>query len=53
MKEAQVERLMSSTGPSGFLEEWQRRHTRETGRVRHRRSFGDYAVLEPPEEVAR
>lgn len=29
------------------VEEWQRRHTQETRHLRYRRSFGDYAVLEP------
>ncbi|WP_354670056.1 hypothetical protein [Streptomyces sp. S.PNR 29] len=28
------------------VEEWQRRHTQETGHLRYRRSFADYAVLE-------
>ncbi|MFJ8593243.1 hypothetical protein [Streptomyces sp. NPDC093598] len=30
----------------GEVEEWQRRHTQETGHLRYRRSFADYAVLE-------
>ncbi|MEV6761038.1 hypothetical protein AB0N16_10380 [Streptomyces sp. NPDC051105] len=29
------------------VEEWQRRHTRGTRHPRYRRSFTDYAVLEP------
>lgn len=29
------------------VEEWQRRHTQETRHTRYRRSFADYAVLEP------
>ncbi|MFE7759832.1 hypothetical protein [Streptomyces sp. NPDC057438] len=33
------------------VEEWQRRHTQETRHLRYRRSFGDYSVLEPLEEV--
>lgn len=37
-------------GP-GPVEEWQRRHTQETGHRRYRRDFGDYAVLRPPAEV--
>ncbi|MGW0708629.1 DUF7848 domain-containing protein [Streptomyces sp. NPDC002643] len=36
--------------PAG-VEEWQRKHTQETRHLRYRRSFGDYAVLEPLEEV--
>ncbi len=36
--------------PAG-VEEWQRRHTQETRHLRYRRSFGDYSVLEPLEEV--
>ncbi|GAA0636395.1 hypothetical protein GCM10009535_10810 [Streptomyces thermocarboxydovorans] len=32
--------------PAG-VEEWQRRHTQETRHTRYRRSFADYAVLEP------
>lgn len=31
----------------GSVEEWQRRHTQETGHRRYRRNFGDYAVLRP------
>ncbi|MEU7156163.1 hypothetical protein [Streptomyces chrestomyceticus] len=37
------------------VEEWQRKHTQETGHRRYRRNFGDYTVLEPPpglEELA-
>ncbi|KFG10411.1 MULTISPECIES: hypothetical protein [Streptomyces] len=33
------------------VEEWQRRHTQETRHLRYRRSFGDYSVLEPLEEM--
>ncbi|MFD9136887.1 hypothetical protein ACFVZA_31515 [Streptomyces bottropensis] len=33
------------------VEEWQRGHTQETRHLRYRRSFGDYSVLEPLEEV--
>ncbi|WP_246203651.1 hypothetical protein [Streptomyces tailanensis] len=33
------------------VEEWQRWHTQETRHFRYRRSFGDYSVLEPLEEV--
>ncbi|MFE7841876.1 hypothetical protein ACFU53_39225 [Streptomyces sp. NPDC057474] len=33
------------------VEEWQRRHTQETRHLRYRRSFGDYSVLEPLEEI--
>ena len=33
--------------PAG-VEEWQRRHSQETGHRRHRRDFGDYAVMRPP-----
>ena len=29
------------------VEEWQRKHTQETRHTRYRRSFADYAVLEP------
>lgn len=36
--------------PAG-VEEWQRKHTQETRHLRYRRTFGDYAVLEPLEEV--
>ncbi|WP_406286538.1 hypothetical protein [Streptomyces sp. NBC_00209] len=36
------------TGPEP-VEEWQRRHTQETGHRRYRRNFGDYAVLRPAE----
>lgn len=32
--------------PAG-VEDWQRRHTQETRHLRYRRTFGDYAVLEP------
>lgn len=34
------------SGP-GLVEEWQRRHTQETGHRRYRRTFGDYAVMRP------
>ncbi|MFG3025929.1 hypothetical protein ACGFZQ_46855 [Streptomyces sp. NPDC048254] len=34
-------------GSPGAVEEWQRRHTRDTRHLRYRRSFTDYAVLEP------
>ncbi|MFB7499202.1 hypothetical protein ACFC09_31710 [Streptomyces sp. NPDC056161] len=34
------------------VEEWQRRHTQETGHRRCWRDFGDYAVLRPPPELA-
>ncbi|MEU4999709.1 hypothetical protein [Streptomyces sp. NPDC021622] len=30
------------------VEEWQRLHTQETGHLRYRRTFTDYAVMEPP-----
>ncbi|WP_432157339.1 hypothetical protein [Streptomyces sp. bgisy153] len=33
------------------VEEWQRRHSQQTRHLRYRRTFGDYAVLEPQEEV--
>lgn len=33
------------------VEEWQRRHTQDTGHLRYRRSFGDYAVFEAQEEA--
>ncbi|MFD9114796.1 DUF7848 domain-containing protein [Streptomyces bottropensis] len=33
------------------VEEWQRGRTQETRHLRYRRSFGDYSVLEPLEEV--
>ncbi|MER7192276.1 hypothetical protein [Streptomyces flaveolus] len=39
----------ASSGPRpgpDEVEEWQRRHTRETRHLRYRRSFADYAVLE-------
>ncbi|WP_282697184.1 hypothetical protein [Streptomyces sp. CC208A] len=39
------------SGP-GPVEEWQRRHTQETGHRRYRRNFGDYAVMRPPAELA-
>ncbi|MEW2116487.1 hypothetical protein AB0945_15085 [Streptomyces sp. NPDC005474] len=29
------------------VEEWQRRHTQDTRHTRYRRTFADYAVLEP------
>ncbi|WP_240799392.1 beta family protein [Streptomyces sp. A0958] len=29
------------------VEEWQRRHTQESGHRRYRRNFGDYAVMRP------
>ncbi|MGC9536319.1 hypothetical protein [Streptomyces sp. UG1] len=35
------------------VEEWQRRHTQETRHLRYRRSFGDYAVLEPTQPGVR
>ncbi|MEU6960188.1 hypothetical protein [Streptomyces chrestomyceticus] len=35
----------------GPVEEWQRKHTQETGHRRYRRDFGDYAVLQPPPDV--
>lgn len=40
----------AASGPCaspGAVEEWQRRHTRDTRHARYRRSFSDYAVLEP------
>ncbi|MER7841306.1 hypothetical protein ABTY98_36855 [Streptomyces sp. NPDC096040] len=40
----------AASGPCGSpeaVEEWQRRHTQETRHLRYRRSFSDYAVLEP------
>ncbi|MGW7419693.1 DUF7848 domain-containing protein [Streptomyces sp. NPDC054813] len=40
----------AASGPCGSpeaVEEWQRRHTRDTRHLRYRRSFTDYAVLEP------
>ncbi|MER5339317.1 hypothetical protein ABT030_03020 [Streptomyces mirabilis] len=40
----------AESGPYGNptdVEEWQRKHTQETRRTRYRRSFADYAVLEP------
>ncbi|WP_443744593.1 DUF7848 domain-containing protein [Streptomyces sudanensis] len=39
-------------GP-GPVEQWQRRHTQETGHRRYRRSFGDYAVMRPPAQLAQ
>ncbi|WP_338671837.1 hypothetical protein V1460_02465 [Streptomyces sp. SCSIO 30461] len=39
------------SGP-GPVEEWQRKHTQETGHRRYRRNFGDYAVIRPPAELA-
>lgn len=33
------------------VEEWQRKHTQETGHLRYRRVFADYAVIEPPGEL--
>lgn len=39
------------SGP-GPVEEWQRRHTQETGHRRFRRAFGDYAVMRPSAERA-
>lgn len=35
----------------GDVEEWQRKHTQETGHLRYRRAFGDYAVFEAQEDV--
>ncbi|WP_018383530.1 DUF7848 domain-containing protein [Wenjunlia vitaminophila] len=35
--------------PEG-VEEWQRKHTQDTGHRRYRRNFGDYAVMRPAEE---
>ncbi|MFF2926071.1 hypothetical protein ACFVTP_27340 [Streptomyces celluloflavus] len=32
------------------VEEWQRKHTQETGHRRYRRNFGDYAAMRPPAE---
>ncbi|QFQ98403.1 hypothetical protein F9278_21945 [Streptomyces phaeolivaceus] len=32
------------------VEEWQRRHTQDTRHTRYRRTFADYAVLNPVEE---
>ncbi|MFK8847744.1 hypothetical protein [Streptomyces sp. Ac-502] len=34
------------------VEEWQRKHTQETGHRRYRRNFGDYAVLQPRSDIA-
>ncbi|MCX3060801.1 DUF7848 domain-containing protein [Streptomyces beihaiensis] len=34
------------------VEEWQRRHTQDTGHRRYRRDFADYAVLRPAVELA-
>ncbi|WP_238782801.1 hypothetical protein [Streptomyces monomycini] len=31
----------------GPVEEWQRKHTQNTGHRRYRRTFGDYAELQP------
>ncbi|MGP3947241.1 DUF7848 domain-containing protein [Streptomyces sp. 7N604] len=35
------------------VEQWQRRHTQETGHLRYRRDFGDYAVMQPPGGAGR
>ncbi|MFE1175865.1 hypothetical protein [Streptomyces sp. NPDC058773] len=35
----------------GSVEEWQRKHTQESGHRRYRRNFGDYAVMRPPAEL--
>lgn len=40
----------ATSGPYGNpadVEEWQRKHTQETRHTRYRRSFADYAELEP------
>ncbi|WP_229695270.1 hypothetical protein [Streptomyces lacrimifluminis] len=34
-------------GHPADVEEWQRRHTQETRHARYRRTFADYAVMEP------
>lgn len=39
-------------GHPADVEEWQRRHTQETRHTRYRRTFADYAVMEPPSGVA-
>ncbi|MGW1715817.1 DUF7848 domain-containing protein [Streptomyces sp. NPDC002156] len=38
-------------GHPADVEEWQRRHTQETRHERYRRTFADYAVMEPPDGV--
>jgi hypothetical protein len=40
------------SGPAD-VEEWLRGHTQETGHMRYRRTFGDYAVFEAQEDVPR
>ncbi|MFE0175183.1 hypothetical protein ACFWZ2_22965 [Streptomyces sp. NPDC059002] len=35
----------------GPVEEWQRLHTQETGHLRYRRTFADYAVMQPPDNL--
>ncbi|MFI1356974.1 hypothetical protein ACH4TV_25845 [Streptomyces sp. NPDC020898] len=39
-------------GHPADVEEWQRRHMQETRHARYRRTFADYAVMEPPDGVA-
>lgn len=34
------------------VEEWQRKHTQDTQHARYRRTFADYAVMEPPDGIA-
>ncbi|MEU6222423.1 hypothetical protein [Streptomyces sp. NPDC047042] len=34
------------------VEEWQRKHTQDTRHTRYRRTFADYAVMEPPDGIA-
>ncbi|UGY91246.1 hypothetical protein [Streptomyces gobiensis] len=36
----------------GPVEEWQRKHTQETGHRRYRRNFGDYAIMQPSAELS-
>ena len=36
-------------GHPADVEEWQRKHTQETRHLRYRRTFADYAVMEPPD----
>ncbi|MEV0280018.1 hypothetical protein AB0I22_27000 [Streptomyces sp. NPDC050610] len=43
---------LPSATRAGWVDEWMRRHSYETGHARFRRTVIDYATLEPPAEFA-
>jgi len=47
--EAECGAASGSHGDPEPVEEWQRLHTQATGHTRYRRTFADYAVMQPPD----